>query len=432
MTDRYLWHSSAQDDSDAEYNSSTVAYTTLSALFSAMAVGDSVNIAKEHIETFGGNTTLVFIEGQYIVKDRTTGLAAKMEDSTGKIKTNTGYDLIIDGQAGLEGIFFECGDSFRWQSDRGHDRGLRGKGCRVDFTSGDAEFLNAQEGYTLFTDGKINFLGGASDQSSFYNQVGGYLGIKRTIITGMDGASGITKGNSYGAIDFEDCSFPDVDSGSALTQGNTSGLVRFSGSSFAVPQPSHDSGDWGYGGRVEAIACTDETSDNVTMCQAADDLGQHTPDTSVYLDADMENSWEFIDNNCQRANPFVSIPISAYIDSTGSKTFTVELILVHATVPPTGLTDQELGLSLTYYDNASNAYRVRADASAVPGSTPTTLTTSTETWLGAYLSGKSVTKQKITITVTVNRVGYAEAVIELYEPLAASTELFINPVLGVS
>ena len=47
MTIRYVYHASAQDDSDATWNSSTISYLTRQAAWTAWVSGDFIYVATE-------------------------------------------------------------------------------------------------------------------------------------------------------------------------------------------------------------------------------------------------------------------------------------------------------------------------------------------------------------------------------------------------
>ncbi len=81
MADYFVWHASAQDDGDATWNSSTLAYLDLQTCLAAVAAGSNVWVAHDHNKTYAADTDLtnngtIVAPILAICIDRTTGANA--------------------------------------------------------------------------------------------------------------------------------------------------------------------------------------------------------------------------------------------------------------------------------------------------------------------------------------------------------------------
>lgn len=123
-------------------------------------------------------------------------------------------------------------------------------------------------------------------------------------------------------------------------------------------------------------------------------------------------------------SPFVTPWVSTWIDSTGSKTLSLELVYDSAS----NYDDREIWAEIEYLGNASfpisTVYSSR-NANPFTG-TGTDLTAGSATWTEALTNDN---KDKITTTVTVNGKGLARA--RLYVAVA-STTIYLDPQLRVA
>lgn len=112
-----------------------------------------------------------------------------------------------------------------------------------------------------------------------------------------------------------------------------------------------------------------------------------------------------------------------HIDSTGSKTIEVEFIRDSLT----NLTDLDIYMELSYADTSGSVfYSVDNGLQIDPTATGTDHPASTETWTNSMTNPN---RQKLSATVTVNRVGPAYLTIFVTIP---STVIFIDPKVEVS
>lgn len=130
---------------------------------------------------------------------------------------------------------------------------------------------------------------------------------------------------------------------------------------------------------------------------------------------------------CIEHDPIRSSYISGVVESVGSKTFTVELIENFSTP----LTQNNLWLELYYYDSATNTHhKLDSSSRQFAQLTYTDLVSgaSLPAWTGEPVGSRSV---KISVTVTVNKVGLYYGVVSLgaYE---IGRIVHIDPLMSVT
>lgn len=127
-------------------------------------------------------------------------------------------------------------------------------------------------------------------------------------------------------------------------------------------------------------------------------------------------------SGCSKYFPLQGPDIIMWLDSTGSKTFTLELVTDNVT-----LKDSEFGLELEYLGNASYPLGTLTTTRADVLSTGSNLTSSSETWTTTGLA--TPTKQKVSKTVTVNLKGFYRIRPVLAK---ASTTVYVDPLCVVT
>lgn len=117
MAYRYVWMDTAQDDSDANWNSSTISYTTLAAAIAASSGGDIIFVASIHVEDTAGSFDCTgFSEASHILVisvDKTSGTPPanayeRQIDTSGEID---GSDITIQGYVTMIGLYFVSDDN---------------------------------------------------------------------------------------------------------------------------------------------------------------------------------------------------------------------------------------------------------------------------------------------------------------------------------
>ena len=100
----YVWHGSSQDDADATWNSSTIAYLTLELALSAVDAAGIVYVASEHSQTQASALSLGSTNGTLaapvkiisVDKDASDAYLPMVDDgSPGKIETTGANSISI-------------------------------------------------------------------------------------------------------------------------------------------------------------------------------------------------------------------------------------------------------------------------------------------------------------------------------------------------
>lgn len=132
-------------------------------------------------------------------------------------------------------------------------------------------------------------------------------------------------------------------------------------------------------------------------------------------------SWKFVATSaCSAMRPLIGPDIFVWVNSTGSKVFTVEV----ANTASVTLTNKEFGFEIEYMGSTTTPLGTLTTTLANPGVAGTTLTTSAVTWLPAG----SYTAQYATKTVTVQEKGWVR--VRPYVRRASLT-CYVDPLVTV-
>lgn len=444
MTIRYVYHASAQDDSDATWNSSTISYTTKQAAYDAWVDGDEIYTAHDHTET--GTSNLFLTEGtgastmanrmpDYRVNrtsgnyDKTTGADEQTIERTG---TTGDIDFNISGVSYF-GQWFSVGDNILMN---GADTSMHFKDCYFTLTG-----VNSTLSVGSATgDNSIKFDGGQIDFTSdgWIAINDGKFEFKNVKLTGTADANGYIQyaNNTANITVFDGCDISAI-SGTlidASSASNTNLEVYFRNCDFHASVTFHDSGftndsQFVYiensddGGQLYQNAVYGFRGDVVT------DTGVYYSGTNGYSDADgsVPLSMKMTpDTNVDIASPLQSLDMVARINTTGSKTFTVECVENFTTA----LTKRECWIEVEYLGSASETLFSMADDREFAKASYTDLVAGSGLgdWTAEPAGSRTV---KVTATATVNQAGLYRVRLFLakYE---ASKVLHYNPAVTVT
>ena len=179
--------------------------------------------------------------------------------------------------------------------------------------------------------------------------------------------------------------------------------------------------------------CDDTTGNDLYRLEYVDYYGSIVHDDAIYRtagakDPDGNNiSWKMVTtaNAKEFSEPLISTPIVKQIKTTGSKTFTVHVNWDSAI----DLDNDEIWLEVEYLEASADVDSAFAnDGLADILATPAAQATSTEAWTGT--SGfTNENKQKLDVTVTVNRVGPVICRVHLAKP---SVTVYVDPKVEVA
>ncbi len=177
--------------------------------------------------------------------------------------------------------------------------------------------------------------------------------------------------------------------------------------------------------RAMLISSDDTTGNDLYRMEIEDAFGTITADDANYLDAgDGTNniSWKMVSDTTTEEYllPLYSEWIEGWIDSTGSKTITVQL-----TTDNVVLQDDEFWIELEFLGDSGSPLGSLSDSRpATVTTTPSNLTTSTEAWTSPGIT--TDLDQEVSVTETFNRVGNFRCRLALANSSAART-VWVNP-----
>jgi len=186
------------------------------------------------------------------------------------------------------------------------------------------------------------------------------------------------------------------------------------------------------GTRLLFSGCDDTTGNDLYRLDLIDFWGSTVHDDVIFRDSGASDgttniSWKMIStaNAAEFNAPTKSPPIYAWVDATGSTTFTVHLNWDNAT----DLDNDEVWLEIEFLEASADTDSAFADdRMADVTATPAAQATSTEAWTGT--SGfTNENKQQLDVVVTVNRVGPVIARVCLAKP---STTIYADPKLEIA
>lgn len=423
----------------------TDAYTTLQAALTAWTTADVIWVAKDSNESFAATTTWTCAAATVT----SPCLIVSVDHTDDTYAPKAGTNQIADSDWEIFTFAFHV---YMYGMSIHCNRILQFNGSGQNFKAIDCKFSNT---YGTATSLARLTLGGTSTATSSYrlkncdytNTTDTYVFVQAAHVTWEGGqiyssadtaGSGIvtlsTQGCSVDMIGCDFSSFTGANYLASLGSNAASAYIAFRncllpgsvGLLSALPSYPFQ--------RVSLIS-SDSAGDNgriETWTYAGDVIST----SSVYDNAIQvqytsgeQHSLELTPSaNCTKYKPLYTDVLIDVAETTGSKTFTVEVAHNYAS----SLKDTDLWMDLIYGGTASSTLKT-LDSSM--GSTGTrdvqtagsTLATSTATWTGAG----GLTLQKISLTETINSKGpvYARIYLGTY---AASKSVYVSPHVGIA
>lgn len=409
MATRYVWNSSAQDDSDSTWNSSTLAFLTVKGAVDASSAGDDIYVhtgaTSTHTETISaadenwdgptqgaaGPITIIGVDKS----DDSYNIA-----STTIITMSSTYDLNIDGCFRIYGLKFALTGTTGYIScQNDYDEGQYFQDCTFDGSSATPLHLLDTATVSVMRFKDCTFAVGSDDQDIYLNSATGefygctFTGTHATadLLTGASNYRHIHHGSDFsglststlinifgGNYEFYGCRFQ---SGLSIGPG---GVYS---SEILIHESDTDSGNDQY--RTEYTSWSGVTS-NV-------DTGVYRTGGATY---DGTNGYSYVislyDADAIHA-PAYTQWCTGFLSNTGSKTFTV--YIANATAD---YKDTEVWLEVEYFGSASNTLKtIGTDQDTDPTSAGTFQTDDT----ASVWSPTKAYMQELSVTATVNRAG---------------------------
>lgn len=426
MADYYVYMNSSQDDADATWNSSTLAFLNLDLAFDTAGAGDTIHVAHDHNYSAYAANIIYSSAGTWgnpvwvVCENRTTGAYAitAVEDTSGG-----SYDITLDGSALSHGVNYISGDDFlcgandTWLFQDCYIKVLSSSGNvsiglrhiltwnNVDFKTGHANNYIYADGAMFLWNGGSVIVDAVAPTSLFSGPRGSSIevrGVDASVVTtnivNNAGTSGL------GAMDVLLAGLK-VAAGITLFEDTVATGGRFVAHSI-------DNGDAFY--RFEEKAAE----------------GNTVQDTANYLNATYDGTNGFSAKMASNAGPYIKewfrptrFKLWEQRLSAANPTLTIETITAGVT-----LQDDEFWIEIEYPNSTDEALMDwdRTSRLADPNGTPSNLTTSTESWTEVLASE---VKQKIAVTISGGAAGVHTVWANLAKP---STTVYIDPDVAVS
>lgn len=420
MATLYVWDSSSQDDSDATWNSSTLAYLTIELAESSASDGDTIYVASDHSES-GGAITLdssfsIGDKPRFISVNRSTMAFETMVTGGGIIScTDANVDIYLKNNAYYNGVYFSSSDDFFAANGAGVHSIL--ENCTITFNDNFGVGLNHNERVDL-----INCDVTSVTLSQFN---------VNKCTTRMTGGSYTTTASPTVFLDNVDLEggeavFTDVDlsgvyANASIIDANVARCnIVFTRckmwTGWNVPTLTTPNS-----GTIKLHSC--DTGDGYWHFYEASFYGAISQNTAYYLNATYDGSNGFSAKMVSNSNaeeysePLRYKLCEVYADA--NPTITVELACAST------LSNDDFWVEIESNDATDNALGgVSSTKPATITTTPTALDTSAEVW-----STTDLTEQKVSKTIS----GGAAGIVTVWACLAKpSTTVYVDPDVTVS
>ena len=438
MTDFYL--DSGGGAASSPFASWTDAAATLADIIAVPIVaGDTVYIEIGHNETGTASVTWN-LAGTTVSSTRLISVEATdtgtgktyVKATTAQLQRTSNGDISFSGDIICDGIYVSAGDDIiMTNSDTRYavinstlhmagngstlTIGSNNGGCSVLLYDTEVSFISGGDGISVSNAVFFVWLNGPNNNSKF-TQSG----------TISSRAMGVGARETVIEIDGVDLS---VITDTIITAGTLGQWTRATfrncvlNSSVSLINSIGDSGS-----RVSFIECDDTLGNDLYRAEFYDYYGSTIVTDTDYLNASdgtQSIAWKMVSLTTGQEfyEGTVSPWISGWIDSTGSKTFTIELVTDNVV-----LQNDEISLELEYLDSASDTQTTTvqnkiADILA----TPSNIASSDQPWTSPNIT--TDLDQKLTVTVTVNRVGPFRARVILF---GTSKTVWVDPLVVIT
>ncbi len=438
----YVWDGSSQDDADATWNSSTIAYLTLVLALVNVDAGGIIYIASEHTETSAIDVTFTSTNGTLALpvtiisvdKDASDAYR-RMDNDTGKIELTGASSFTFGGFDIYVGLYFDStaedfnltiGGSF-----------IKFFDCKIEVdrllsasagTSNDSKFTF--EKCDFIFDGvnsNFNFQGGEIRVS------GGTISCTGTVPTELFSLPSTSRAT---ILDVFDLTITGIDAGDSLVEGgrDTGNIVLFKRckipagiAGLITAAPIGEAGNF----KFHSVS----SSDIIYQFQENYYAGQVNEDTGIYLDATYDGSNGYSAKLVSNANaiewtrPLRFKLAEIWVAATG-KVLTVELMTDNVT-----LQNDEFWIEVEYPDSTTKALgNILSTRMADITDAPANLTASGKgagDWTGEGGLGTPVY-----LKTTADFTGVADEAVGIYTVWAClakpSTTIYVCPKIDVS
>ena len=422
------------------YDTWAKAATTFLVAVDFASAGDDIYIGADHSEAPGTNTVYTF-PGTAAAPNRvisvTVGTTTYNKADNIQIDLSTGggglWDCTIVGTVKFYGVSIKIGDDLKILTTAGSvlfDDSV----LELSRTTGAQLQVNvaAREMYFRLKNTDLNFSGGSASSGIVLNNCpvfewhGGTLSWSGTQPTAL----------FDGMIDLVVISVAGVDLSSVSTA-----LVDVSDQAQILAEFHHcllhasvalTTGTIAIAGtKVLMSGCDDTTGNDLYRSEYVDYYGSKVHDDAIFVttggasDGTTPISWKIVTtaNAAEFSEPLISPLIVVWVDSTGSKTFTVQCLWDSVT----DIQNDEIWLEVEYLEASADTDSAFAnDGLADILATPADQTTNSTAWTESLTNDNEFA---LAVTVTVNRVGPAICRVHMGKP---STTVYVDPLVTVT
>ncbi len=406
-----------------------------------LAAGDDLYIGMDHAEAPGLSTVYTFpgtaaAPNRVISINTTTEDYDKADNVQVDLESAGAFDMTINGHVKFYGVSFKIGD----------DVSIVGTLFQVEFYDSLIEIARASgalwsiggsggQSVIKFKDTEVNFSGGGLGVGfvvtvSSFEFRGGKISWSGTQADELFAGSGRKSTILLAGTDISDISSALVDV-AAATEMHVELHHCLINSSLSLANGTISN----TGTRLLMSGCDDTTGNKLYRLEYIDYYGSTVHDDDIFVTTDGAKdpdgnkiSWKIATTGNARefSEPHISPPIPIWVNSTGSKTFTIKGIWDSAV----DIQTDQAWIEVEFLDTASGAdtqssfendgdadIKISIDGNSVDQDN------NTETWTGT--SGfTNENKIDLAVTATVNRVGPALCRIHVAKP---STTFYADP-----
>lgn len=419
------------------YDTWAKAATVFGTAVTQASAGDDIYIGADHSELLSANATYTFAgtaSAPVRVISVTVGTSTYNKADNIQIDTNGGNrDITINGFVKFYGVSLVISDDFTVSDS---PQAVLFDDCLIEMErNGSAVFIIGDSAANVLTlkNTDINFSSGGATSGfnvSFhcdFSWLGGVLfwtGTQPTALFNNHNRSCVSR---VAGVDLSAITSALVDVSDAADMLHSFHHCLLNSSVSLTTGTINRTGT-----KILMSGCDDTTGNDLYRLEYVDFYGSVVHDDAIYRtsgasDGATNISWKMVTtgNATEFSEPLISPPIVAWVDATGSTTFTVHLNWDNAT----DLDNDEIWLEVEYLsasaDTESDFFNNgMADILA----TPAAQTTSTEGWTGTG-GFTNENKQQLDVTVTVNRVGPVICRVHLAKP---SVTVYVDPKVEVA
>ena len=424
----------------APYETWDKAATTFLVAVDHASAGDDIIIGHDHTEDPGVSTTYTF-PGTIAAPNRVISATSTAGGSV--VTYNKADNIQVDNNAGtrdftFQGVVHLWGVSFRCSDDifsntantfiTFYDSIIELSGALAKWTIGSSSGRNTLR----LIDTDVNWSGGGATSYWSFASIGTFEWHGGTYLhSGTQPTSLFNDGTEQFLIDISGVDFAALTSAffdvsdTVHTVASLHHCLLNSGVALTTGTINN------HGTRILMSGCDDTTGNALYRMEYVDFWGSTVHDDDIFRttggasDGTTPISWKMVStaNAVEFSEPTKSPSIYAWVDSTGSQTFTVQCLWDSVT----DIQDDEIWLEIEFLEASADTDSAFADdRMADITATPADQTTNATAWTETLTNDNEFA---LAVTVTVNRVGPVVARVCLAKP---STTVYVDPKIEIT